>query len=140
MRARTSSGQRTGPAQKEGDISRDIMARAALMPDLRLWRNSIGTFRAHGFHVRAGLPKGSADLIGVLTVNAYSWRAESGAVGVHRLGLLVAIEVKKPGEKPDAHQAEWLADVRTFGGFAAVVTSVDTFEQAIARARAGALE
>lgn len=116
------------------------MARAALMPDLRLWRNSIGTFRAHGFHVRAGLPKGSADLIGVLTVSAHSWRAESGAVGVHRLGLLIAYEVKRPREKPDAHQEAWLAEVRSFGGFAGWGTSVEAFEAAIARARAGALE
>lgn len=137
--ARTKEGK--APEQKECDISRDIMAALEHAPGLLLWRNSIGTFRAHGFHVRAGLPKGSADLVGILSVEVDNqtgpqWESMSTAT----LGRFVALEVKKPGEQADPHQSAWLESVRVFGGFAAVVHGVDEARAAIARARAGALE
>jgi hypothetical protein len=122
------------PERKEGDISRDIMAALEHAPGLLLWRNSIGTFRAHGFHVRAGLPKGSADLVGILQLDGIP------AVPFGSIGRFVALEVKKPGEKADPHQVTWLESVRVFGGFAAVVHGVEEARAAIARARAGALE
>ena len=56
------------------------------------------------------------------------------------LGLFVALEVKRPGEKADPHQLEWLASVRKVGGFACVVTSVEEARAAIKRARGGEQE
>ena len=52
---------------------------------------------------------GSADLIGI----------------VMPLGKFLALEVKRPGEKPSEAQAHWLALVRKAGGIAGVVTSVE---------------
>lgn len=56
--------------------------------------------------VRFGLCPGSADLIGIYD------------------GRFVAMEVKLPGEKPRPDQVAFLEHVRSKGGIAGVVTSV----------------
>jgi hypothetical protein len=45
--------------------------------------------------------------------------------------------VKVPGRKAKPHQETWLCLVRSLGGFAAVVTSVDEALAAVQRARLG---
>jgi hypothetical protein len=123
----------TGERQGEGKISdaiRDVLARR--VPALKLYRNSVGLFKARGFRVWAGLPKGSADLIGVLRLEGLADR--------RILGRFVALEVKRPGEKAESHQAAWLEEVRSFGGFAAVVCSPQEALAAIERAKAGGAE
>lgn len=118
----------------ENEIQAKIRLELGKEPDLVLWRNSTGMVetaevdarsgivggRAHRF----GLAVGSADLVGILSP----------------IGRFVALEVKRPGQKPDPKQVAWLACVRRFGGFAAVVNSVDSAKAAIARARSGASE
>jgi hypothetical protein len=103
--------------QGEGGLSDAIREALAYEPGLMLCRNSTGLFRARGCVVRAGLGNGSADLIGVLN------------------GRFVALEVKRPGEKPEPHQVAWLDAITRHGGFACVVHSVDEARAAIARAR-----
>lgn len=105
-------------------LSDAIRGALSLEPGLLIWRNSNGVFRARGFVVHAGLPSGSADLIGVLGP----------------AGRFVAIEIKMPGQKADLHQAQWLEGVRRAGGFACVVTSVEEARAAIKRAREGSTE
>jgi hypothetical protein len=95
-------------------------------PGVVLWRNNCGTaehWTPKGVQrVRYGLAPGSADLVGL--------------VG----GRFVALEVKAPKGRVTEEQREWLALVRRFGGFAAVVHSVDEARAAVARARTGAVE
>ena len=79
---------------------------------MTLWRNSVGTFKTQdGKWVQAGLPPGSADLIGICN------------------GRFVAIEVKLPGQKPRPDQVQFLEHVKKMGGIAGVATSP---EEAIA--------
>lgn len=99
-------------------------------PTLVLWRNSTGT-AAHlnprtnrTTTVRYGLAVGSADLVGILAP----------------AGRFVALEVKTANGRVSPEQTTWLALVRSRGGFAAVVRSVDDAIAAIERARAGAAE
>ena len=75
-------------------------------------------------HVRYGLAKGSSDLIGILKPS----------------GRLVSLEVKTESGRVSPEQELWLAMIRRFGGFAAVVRSVDDALAALDRARAGAFE
>ncbi len=130
------------PRKKPETILSDAIREAlAWEPGLILWRNSVGTFRAHGCTVTAGLPPGSADLVGLLSVNmALTGAYGSRVIDAMKIGRFVALEIKVPGEKADPHQLEWLASVRSFGGFACVVTSVLEALTAIRRARGGAIE
>ena len=118
----------------ETGLSAAIQDALALEPGLLLFRNSTGLFRAHGHRVRAGLGNGSADLIGLLTVGVRPNSSSPAAPW----GRFMALEVKRPGEKPEPHQDAWLASVRERGGFAAVVRSVDEARAAVTRARSGA--
>jgi len=109
--------------------------------DLVLWRNSTGMVetvdvdkksgmvsgRAHRF----GLAVGSADLVGILLI------PEGDSPG---FGRFVALEVKKVGGRLSTEQFAWLGCVRAFGGFAAVVDSVESAKAAITRARQGLSE
>jgi hypothetical protein len=112
----------------ENKIQAEIRLALGAEPDLVLWRNSTGMVetaevgrdgivggRAHRF----GIAVGSADLIGILS------------------GRFVALEVKRPGQKPRPEQVRWLECVRRFGGFAASVDSVESAKAAIERARKG---
>ena len=82
------------------------------IPQCAIFRNSVGTFRTKdGAFVTAGLPPGSADLIGII---------EKDGVGV-----FVALEVKCPGEKPRPDQVAFLKRIRDLGGISGVVTSVE---------------
>lgn len=105
-------------------------------PDLVLWRNAIAktstwdpaTGREKWVH--AGLPVGSADLIGVLTIELAGLK----------IGRFFALEVKRPGERARPEQIAWCALVRRMGGFACTVDSVEAARAALLRARAGGCE
>lgn len=125
---------------REASVQHAIREALGLEADLVLWRNAVSgvetwdpsTGRSRVHH--AGLPVGSADLVGILRVVAY-------APGAHDtwsyVGRFIALEVKRPGEKPRAEQVQWLDLVRRFGGFAAVVSSVEEARAALVRARRG---
>jgi hypothetical protein len=77
---------------------------------LTLFRNNSGSLQdKNGRWVRFGLCKGSADLIG--------WH--------NGTGKFVAIEVKRPGQKPHKEQTLFLDAVRKAGGIAGVAYSPD---------------
>lgn len=106
----------------EGAIQDAIRVALSDEPGLVLWRNNCGVAEHRGARVRYGLAVGSADLIGCLD------------------GRFVALEVKTPTGRAAPEQRLWLALVRRYGGFAAIVRSVDEARAAIARARTGAAE
>jgi len=106
---------------REAPILRAIRRALGRLPDVRLWRNECGVAKHAGRFVRYGLVRGSADLVGILSPE----------------GRVFALEVKAPGGSLTPEQAAWLALVRRFGGFAAVVHSVDEAIGAYERARRG---
>lgn len=107
----------------EGALQDAIRVALSSEPDLVLWRNNVGVaLHERGARVRYGLAPGSADLVGCLA------------------GRFVALEVKTATGRLSPEQRSWALVVRRFGGFCAVVRSVDEARAAIARARQGALE
>ena len=92
------------PAPPESEIQRNCLAilrRYAVLA----WRNNSRVFEVPGKggrrrHMRMGLGKGSADLVGILPG-----------------GRFLAVECKKPGELPTGDQVAWLASVNAQGGF-----------------------
>ena len=89
-------------------------------PDLVLWRNNVGHgVLSDGRHIDYGLAVGSADLVGICA------------------GRFFALEVKSPTGRVSDDQMTWLALVRSKGGFAAVVRSVEDALAAVERCRKG---
>lgn len=90
------------------------------------WRNNTGVAEHWtGRTVQRvvyGLAPGSADLVGIVS------------------GRFVALEVKTATGRVTPEQTQWLALVRRYGGFAAVVRSVDEALAAVARSRTLACE
>lgn len=110
----------------EREIQHEIRQALGQEPDLVLWRNNVGVakFVKNGRQqtVAYGLAPGSADLVGILA------------------GRFFALEVKTATGRASEEQRLWLNLVRTKGGFAAVVRSVDEARAALGRAREGASE
>lgn len=114
---------------KESEIQARIRLALGEEHDVTLWRNNVGVAEmwssaGKSQRVQYGLCVGSSDLIGMLAPG----------------GRLLALEIKKPGEKPTAEQVKFQRHVRQMGGFAAVVCSSDEARAAIVRARQGASE
>lgn len=113
------------------DLESDILARIrkaiAAMPDVRVFRNNVGVLKdATGRRVTYGLGVGSADLIGSVTVTRN---------GSPPFARAVAIEVKRPGEKPSEEQARWLAMAREAGWIVGIATSPEEAIDLIERGR-----
>jgi hypothetical protein len=109
----------------ESAVLRDVLAMLALEPDLAVWRQNTGALPdPSGRLIRFGLCIGSSDIIGILAPT----------------GRFLAIEVKRPGEKPTKLQTLFLAAIRRWGGFATVVHSAIDVHSAIERARRGECE
>lgn len=77
-----------------------------------------------------GLCKGSSDLIAIVSVEL------AGIVGMPRIGVFVALEVKIPGKNPDRDQQLFLDLVNRRGGIGRCVHSEEEAEDAINEARA----
>ena len=109
----------------EADIQDAIRLALGAEPDVVLWRNNTG-LADHGprGRVRYGLAQGSADLVGILAPR----------------GRWLALEVKADRGRVTPEQRAFLTLVRSHGGFAAIVRSVDDAREAIARARNGESE
>jgi hypothetical protein len=109
----------------EADLQHAIRLDLGTEPGLTLFRNETGVakhqLRHRTGHVRYGLCKGSADLIGILAPP----------------GRFIALEIKTRTGKPTSEQTQFLELIRKRGGFACVVRSVQEAREAIARARKG---
>jgi hypothetical protein len=112
----------------ERDIQHAIRLALGADPRVVLWRNDVGAgerkIGSKTIHTRYGLAVGSSDLIGLLAPS----------------GRFLALEVKTETGRVSADQTLFINLVRSKGGFAAVVRSVDDALQAIERASAGATE
>ena len=94
--------------QPEAQIQHDIRLALSAVPGLVLWRNHVGAAMIDGRKQSFGLARGSADLIGI-------WQN----------GAFVALEVKTPSGRVSEAQARFLSLVRSHGGIAVVVRSVE---------------
>ena len=82
--------------------------------------------------VKFGLCKGSADLIGMLTVEYPVPPRHDGSTGyMARVAKFLSIEVKRPGCKPTLEQLAWGRMVKEMGGVHIVATSIADVEQAL---------
>lgn len=108
-----------------------VQAETRLMNDIRLavssecrgvttWRNHTGCLQdQRGKWVKFGLAPGSADLIGIREVVV-----TEDMVGT-KIGQFVALEIKTPTGRTRDDQHVFLDHVRSRGGLAEVVKSVD---------------
>ena len=117
----------------EQTIQREILLACGSLPDVRLFRNNVGTGWTGEIVTRsasqitlknprplhAGLFRGSADLIGWRSL-----RITPHDIG-RRVAVLVSLEVKTPRGRPTAEQENWFEQVARAGGIAAVVRSVE---------------
>lgn len=111
-------------------------------PDLVLWPNlsasvQVVTHDGKLIRMRTGLAVGSSDLVGIVTLLA---RHHLAGVEPIRLGRFFALEVKTGTGRTSPEQRMWLELVRSKGGFAAVVRSVEDAVEAVQRAREGRCE
>lgn len=76
--------------QGESKLSDAIREAIAQLPGVVLWRNSPTLARVRGGRAWCGLPRGSADLVGLVEVK----------VNPATIGRFLALEVKIPGQIP----------------------------------------
>ena len=109
------------PVQLETKIQNDIrLAVSSECRQVTLWRNHTGCLRdERGRWITFGLAPGSADLVGIRAVTI-----TQDMVG-QTIGQFVACEVKTPTGRTRVDQHHFLDHVRSRGGLAAVVKSVD---------------
>jgi hypothetical protein len=124
--ARKGLGPRTAPINREETrIQNAAIAELGSLPGVLLLVNTVGKilnpWTGIGWFVY-GLGEGTPDVIGAVD------------------GRFLALEFKRPGEKPEPHQARLHAAWRSLGIFVAVVDSVESARAAIERCRAGELE
>jgi hypothetical protein len=120
------------PPVSETDIQKEIKEALARMPGVKIYRNNSGQAKLKGFYVRFGLQDeqhrtGSSDFIGRVRMK-FSWGF---------IARFFAIEVKKPGEKPDEDQIKFINDTNREGGFAVVCRSWKEAVAAVKLAQAG---
>jgi len=84
-------------------------------PWLKLWRTNAGS---RSYKMR-GLPTGWPDITG------YYSRRVLGEDGFTRIGIIVFIEVKKPGKVPTDDQMDFLQAAQEAGCIAGVARSVE---------------
>jgi hypothetical protein len=106
-------------------LVRELRLNLGNAPDVVLWpnNNGVATF-GNGAKVKYGLVKGCADLVGILAPH----------------GRWLALECKTGDAITTPEQALFLNLVRSKGGFACVVRSLEEGFAAIERARQGADE
>jgi len=113
-------------APSEHAIQSDVRLVLGLDPNVVLWRNNVGSLeRPYGGRVRYGLCVGSSDLIGIVTA----------VVDGHTVGRFLALEVKRPNERPTKDQLLFLRLVQARGGVAAVVSSPTQAVAVVAQAK-----
>jgi hypothetical protein len=104
----------------ESRLSAEIRLALGTIPGVALWRNSVGHAEVYDGrqvrHISYGLAVGSGDLIGLAR------------------GRFVSLEVKTPTGRASAEQLRWVALVRSLGGVAGIVRSVDEARGLIAEA------
>lgn len=99
----------------ESEIQSQIRLRLGSRPDVRLFRNHVGTVRDERGRVhRFGLMPGSADLIGWVVVDG--------------VAVFLSVEVKSATGKTGPQQIVWADAVNKMGGIAFIARSADDAE------------
>ena len=101
----------------ESEIVREVLRAVNLIPGVRAWRNNTGAvaaeYRGTKRFIRFGA-KGMPDILG--------WKRTPCVVAGHGVhAILVALECKRPGQRPTTEQAAFLTAVIADGGIGAVV-------------------
>lgn len=111
---------------REAQLQDEIRLAVAQLDGVVLWRNNVGVGRVgrSDAPVRFGLAVGSADLVGLVTM-------PDGK------GRFIAMEVKTQDGRLSEEQSRWLNLVRSLGGLAVVVRSVEDALAAVEAARRG---
>ena len=134
--------QRVEQPEHENQIAEDIKLLVNRQNEFMIWRNAIvpagfygrfnprtGEYGPPQF-LRAGEP-GSPDYIGF---QCMSTEFEGRSL---KVGRFFGLEIKKPGEKPEPHQATWAERARRYGAFSGWADSVEVAWAALERARKG---
>lgn len=116
----------------EAIIQNQIRIVLSTQPDVRMFRNNVGVAKVREAYVRYGLAKGSADLIGWITL--------APPVVPFRVARFMSLEIKTDTGRLSTEQKLWLQAVRDCGGFSAVVRSPEEALAAVERARRGETE
>ena len=119
---------------KESNLSKRILLAVSSMTNAKLFRNNTGTAwtgktvsstRDGGKYIdeprplRAGLCKGSSDLIGWTPIEI-----TQDMVG-KKIGVFTAVEIKARGGKATPEQLNFIEQVRKGGGIAGIATTDD---------------
>lgn len=111
----------------ESEILYAIRLALGTMPDVRLFRNNIGSFKDRtGRWVQYGLAPGSADLIGLRTVTI-----TPEMVG-REVALFIGIECKTDKGRISEEQESFLRMLEQRGALAGIARSVDDAKRIIA--------
>ena len=111
-------------ADRESDVLAACL-QYLILKGLYVWRQNQGAIprKGGGYRRFVGL-RGVADILGILPQ-----RVEVVGEGEIRFGNILAVEVKRPGEKPRPEQAAFLARVNELGGVGLCVHSVQELEK-----------
>lgn len=113
-------------ANAETNLQAQIWKAVSTAPDVRLFRNNVGTCKAaDGRFVRFGLCTGSSDLIGLKSVVI-----TPDMVG-QRVAVFCAVEVKTPKGRVTEEQQRFLDFVKRSGGIAGVARSPEDAQKII---------
>lgn len=104
----------------EMKIMREVLLRLGSRPDVRLWRQNVGTgwvpagntFRPQAFGV-----KGQPDLMGCVRING--------------VGVWLGVETKSETGKQREAQRDWQTIMESFGGIYILARSPDEAERAL---------
>lgn len=124
-------GAQVSPSESATQAS--IRLRLGSEKGLVLWRNNVvqakewNPVNGEVRHIHGGLPKGSSDLIGIVQVPAHF------GILPKTIGRFISLEVKTETGRTTPEQEQWMALVRSHGGFACVVRSADEAEAAVRR-------
>jgi hypothetical protein len=105
-------------------LQAQIMRELGSRPDVRIFRNQVGTYRLEdGRVITSGLCKGSADLVGWQTVTI-----TQDMVG-KQAAVFLSVEVKGERTRVTPEQENWAAFVKKCGGKAVIARSLQDAEK-----------
>lgn len=105
----------------ESDVLAETRSALSSLPHVLIARNNSGALKdATGRLVRYGLGDGSADLIGCVSIELTDMDSAPFKVGVY-----VAIEMKRPGKKATEEQRAWLDIYASRGAITGVAHSAE---------------
>jgi hypothetical protein len=120
-------------------LLRDIRLALGREPDLVLWQVNQGHGEdKEGRHFAQGMVRGASDLIGILDFEAVRRNLDCGGyLQRYRVGRFISLEAKTGKATLSKDQQAFRSCVQRYGGFHAVVHSVEEARAAVERARRG---